>query len=213
MPSPIRILLAEDHQIVREGLRALLAGRADLEVVGEATDGREAVRAAVELTPDVVVMDLGLPRLHGTAAIAAILERLPDVRILVLSTHAGEEYVRSAIRTGAHGYLLKGSGLDDLVAAVKAVAAGEAFFSPAVARVLRDHARPSGTGSTLTEREREVLRQVANGRSSREIAAGLGLSVKTVEGHRSRIMSKLEIHDLAGLVRHAVRSGLVADDQ
>ena len=133
---PIRILLAEDHTIVREGLRALLGSRDDLEVVGEAADGRSAVDATLRLDPDVVVMDLGLPEMHGTEAIAEIRKQRPGARMLVLSMHSGEEFVRSAIRAGANGYLLKGSGLSDLVAAVKAVAAGEAFFSPAVAKVL-----------------------------------------------------------------------------
>lgn len=209
---PLRILLAEDHRIVRQGLRALLASREDLEVVGEAEDGAAAVESVLRLAPDVVVMDLGLPRLHGTKAIGEISSRAPQTRILVLSMHSGEDYVRSAIRAGAHGYLLKGEGLDDLIAAVKAVAAGEAFFSPAVARVLLDQARPSRAGDELSDREREVLRLVADGRSSRAIADELGLSAKTVEGHRSRIMSKLRIHDVAGLVRYALRSGLVSED-
>ncbi len=214
-PGPLRIVLAEDHRIVREGVRALLASREDLEVVGEAEDGPTAIEATLRLRPDVVLMDLGLPRLHGTAAIAEIRSRSPETRVLVLSMHSGEDYVRSAIRAGANGYLLKGSGLDDLVAAIKAVAAGEAFFSPAVARVLLDDARPRSGGpaaDALTEREREVLRLVAEGNSSREIAGRLGLSAKTVEGHRSRIMSKLGIRDLAGLVRYAVRTGLVSED-
>lgn len=218
-PGPIRVLLADDHTIVREGLRALLASQADIEVVAEAADGREAVRLAETLRPDVVVMDLTMPLLNGVDATEAIRRRLPDTRVLVLSMHSGEEHVRPAIRAGASGFLVKGSGLGDLLAATRAVAAGDAFFSPAAARIVLKDARGGGPGGdatgaddALTTREREILQLVAEGRTSREVAALLHISTKTVEGHRARIMDKLEIRDLAGLVRYAVRVGLVTLD-
>lgn len=215
----IRVLLAEDHTIVREGLRALLEDPEDIEVVGEACDGRRAVEMARALQPDVVLMDLGMPGLNGMDATRQIRAHAPAARVLVLSMHAGEEYVRPAIRAGAVGYLVKGAGLSDLVAAIRAVAGGEAFVSPAAAKVLlRDASAPEGTHASgpeaghLTGREREILQLVAEGKTSKEIGRLLHISVKTVEGHRGRIMDKLDIHDLAGLVRYAVRTGLISAD-
>ncbi len=216
MGAPIRVLLAEDHTIVREGLRALLGNRDDVELVGEAEDGQAAVEAASQLHPDVVVMDLNLPRLDGVEATRAIRAHQPSTQVLILSMYATEEHVRPAIRAGACGYLLKGSGLADLVAAIQAVAAGNAFFSPQVAKIVLEDSRRTASGNAgdraaeLTPREREVLKLVAEGRSSPEIARELNLSVKTVEGHRGRIMAKLDAKNVAGLVRHALRLGLVA---
>jgi DNA-binding NarL/FixJ family response regulator len=214
--AAIRVLLAEDHTIVRQGLRSLLSREPDLTVVGEATDGREAVRLAEQLGPDVVIMDLAMPGLNGVDASRQIRKRCPRTRILILSMHQGEEYVRPAIRAGISGYLLKGSGISDLVAATRAVAAGEAFFSPAVSKILLRDARLADGDHPgeeerprLSTREREILQLVAEGKSSPDIARLLHISVKTVEGHRGRIMQKLDIHDLAGLVRYAVRVGLV----
>ncbi|MCA9691052.1 MAG: response regulator transcription factor [Nannocystaceae bacterium] len=214
--APTRVLLAEDHTIVREGLVALLSGRDDIAVVGEVDNGREAVRRAIAVRPDVVVMDLNMPELNGIDATREIREALPRTRVLVLSMHSGEEYVRPVLRAGASGYLLKGSGLSDLVLAIQAIARDEAFFSPAIAKiVLHDSRQTSSTGKKaqrsdgLTRREREVLQLVGEGKSSPEIAEMLGLSVKTVEGHRSRIMSKLEVKNVAGLVKQAIRLGLV----
>jgi DNA-binding NarL/FixJ family response regulator len=218
MEPPIRVLLAEDHTIVREGLRALLDGRDDIEVVGEAEDGRAAVDSAKGLRPDVVVMDLHLPRIDGVEATRLIRKDSPSTHVLVLSMYGTEEHVRPAIRAGAEGYLLKGSGLADLVAAIRAVAAGNAFFSPEIAKILLEESRRGPNsggeriGADLTPREREILRMVAEGRSSPEIARELNLSVKTVEGHRGRIMAKLEAKNVAGLVRHAIRLGLVRPD-
>jgi two-component system, NarL family, response regulator NreC len=209
----IRVLLAEDHTIVRQGLRALLQDAPDLEVVGEAADGRAAVAEAVRLAPDLVIMDLSMPNLNGVEATRQICAQVPAARVLVLSMHAGEEYVRPAIRAGAHGYLVKGSGLADLLAAARAVARGQAFFSPAAAAVLLQEARAPTAGepgAELSGREREVLQLLAEGHSSREIGAILFISPKTVEGHRARIMAKLGIHDVPGLVRYAVRTGLVS---
>jgi len=216
----IRVVLAEDHTIVREGLRALLDAREDIEVVAEVADGRAAVEAVATHKPDVAILDLNMPELNGVDAIRLIRKDVPATQVLILSMHSGEEYVRPAIRAGASGYLLKGSGLSDLVAAIQAVSRGDAFFSPAIAKIVlhdsRRDARPGGRdpqpGDTLTNREREILQLVAEGRSSPEIARQLNLSVKTVEGHRGRIMAKLDVHHVAGLVRHAIKIGLVSPD-
>lgn len=219
MKDPVRVVLAEDHTIVREGLRALLDGRDDVVVVAEADNGKDAVAAAKEHRPNVIVMDLNMPGLNGVDATKAVREALPDTHVLILSMYSTEEHVRPAIRAGAEGYLLKGSGLSDLVAAIKAVASGNAFFSPQVAKIVLDDSRRAArtgvnerAGSELTPRERQVLKLVAEGRSSPEIARDLDLSVKTVEGHRSRIMAKLDSRNVAGLVRHAIRLGLVSTD-
>jgi DNA-binding NarL/FixJ family response regulator len=216
--KPIRVLLAEDHTIVREGVRALLSSQPDIQVVGEVGDGRAAVEEVEKLQPDVVVMDLGMPKLNGVDATREIRSRTNHTRIVVLSMYSGEEYVRPVIRAGASGYLLKGSGLSDLVSAIRAVAGGDAFFSPEVAKVLLEDSRtateqpPKKPSDGLTRREREVLQYVAEGNSSPQIAEMLSLSVKTIEGHRGRIMSKLGIHNVAGLVRHAIKIGLVSAD-
>lgn len=219
MSDPIRVVLAEDHTIVREGLRALLEGRDDVVVVAEADDGEAAVKAAAEHRPDVVVMDLNLPVLNGVDATKQIRKAQPDTHVLILSMYSTEEHVRPAIRAGAEGYLIKGSGLSDLVAAIKAVSTGNAFFSPQVAKIVLDDSRRAAqtggnerAGSELTPRERQILKLVAEGRSSPEIAKELDLSVKTVEGHRGRIMAKLDSRNVAGLVRHAIRLGLVSAD-
>ncbi|MBL4687399.1 MAG: response regulator transcription factor [Nannocystaceae bacterium] len=219
MTSPIRVLLAEDHTIVREGLKALLDGCEDVVVVAEARNGQEAVEAAKEHRPDVVCMDLNMPVLNGMDATKAIRDALPDTHVLILSMYSTEEHVRPAIRAGAEGYLLKGQGLSDLVAAIKAVASGNAFFSPQVAKIVLDDSRRAAktgvndrAGTELTPRERQILKLVAEGGSSPEIARDLDLSVKTIEGHRGRIMSKLDTRNVAGLVRHAIRLGLVSAD-
>ena len=216
--KPIRVLLAEDHTIVREGVKALLEGQPDIEVIAEVGDGRAAVETVERLAPDIVVMDLGMPKLNGVDATREIRSKGGPTRVVVLSMYSGEEYVRPVIRAGASGYLLKGSGLSDLVSAIRAVAGGDAFFSPEVARVLLEESRSPAAPAKkepsdgLTKREREVLTLVAEGKSSPEIAKMLSLSVKTVEGHRGRIMSKLGIRNVAGLVRHAIKIGLVSAD-
>ncbi|MEM6291111.1 MAG: response regulator transcription factor [Myxococcota bacterium] len=214
MPDPIRVVLVEDHQIVREGLKALLEGRDDVTVVAEADNGKQGVALVEEHRPDVAVMDLNMPELDGVEATKAIRQQVPETKVLILSMYSTGEHVRPAIRAGAGGYLLKGSGLSDLVAAIKAVAAGNAFFSPQVAKIVLDDSRNQGSGpragSDLTPRERQVLKLVAEGKSSPEIAKHLGLSVKTIEGHRGRLMSKLETKNVAGMVRHAIRLGLVS---
>ena len=219
MSEPIRVVLVEDHQIVREGLRALLEGTDAVEVVAEADNGNDAVEAVTKHRPNVVVMDLNLPGLNGVDATKAIRQAVPETHVLILSMYSTEEHVRPAIRAGAEGYLLKGSGLSDLVAAIKAVSSGNAFFSPQVAKIVLDDSRRAAkgggsdrAGGELTPRERQILKLVAEGRSSPEIAKDLNLSVKTVEGHRGRIMAKLDTKNVAGLVRHAIRLGLVSAD-
>lgn len=216
-PQPIRVLLAEDHAIVREGLLALLSDCGDIEVVDAVADGQSAVDAVDRLQPDVVVLDITMPRLSGMDATPLILQRRPGTRIIVLSMHAEAEYVRPVIRAGANGYITKGAGLSDLLTAIRAVHRGEAFFSPSIARiVLSDSRRESGAnareplpGDALTNREREILHLVASGKSTPEIARLLSLSAKTVEGHRCRIMSKLDVHNTAGMILMATKLGLL----
>lgn len=204
----MRVLLAEDHTIVRQGLRALLSSHDDLEVVGEAANGVEAVRLATELGPDVVVMDLGMPELNGVDATEQICAALPETRVIILSMHSSADYVRPAVRAGASGYLLKGAGLSDLVTAIRAVAQGGAFFSPAAAQVVVSD-KPAEARPQLTEREAQVLDLVASGCSSADIAEQIGVSVKTVERHRSRLMTKLDVSNVAALVRESIRLGLI----
>lgn len=206
--QPIRVLIAEDHTIVRQGLRALIDGHPQLCVVGETDNGRDAVRLTEELGPDVVIMDLSMPGLNGTDATRQIAQR-SSAKVVVLSMHGGEEYVRAAVRAGARAYLVKGTGLDDLVRAIEAVVRGQAFFSPDVAALLIPESGRSERTDELSGREREVLQLVAEGHSSTEVARALGLSVKTIEGHRGRLMIKLGARNVADLVRHAVRLGLV----
>jgi len=215
----IKVLLVDDHQIVREGLRALLTNAPDMEVVGEASDGRDAIDMAGKLHPDVVVMDLSLKGLHGEGAIRELRKRNTDARILVLSMYGSPDYVRPAVRAGAMGYLVKGSGISEFVDAIRAVSSGQPFYSPEVrqaAEQARTEPAPPGERSPLDEltaREREVLQLVALGQTNREIAETLGLSAKTVDGHRTRIMAKLDLHDAASLTRFAIRHGLVSPDQ
>jgi len=206
----IKVLLADDHTIVREGLRSLLAKADDVEIVGEADDGRKAVELAESLEPDVVVMDLAMPNLNGVDATERIRRALPKTKVVVLSMHATDAHVRPAIKAGAVGYLLKGSGLDDLLTAIRTVHGGKTFYAPVVEEMLKQEKPP---GERLTTREREVLQLVGEGRSSPEIAKLLHVSVKTVEGHRSRLMTKLQAKNVAGLVRNAVRMGLVSPEK
>jgi DNA-binding NarL/FixJ family response regulator len=210
MSIRVRVLLVEDHTIVREGLKAMLALESDLEVVGEASDGNAAVKLAKELTPDVVVMDLSLPGLNGVDATGTIVAACPATRVLVLSMYGGPEHVRPAVRAGASGYLVKGTGVSELVSGIRAVAKGEPWFSHGITAILLRDA--DGGAGSLTPREREVLLYVAEGLSSAEIARTLDLSGKTVESHRSRIMTKLDVTNAAGLVREAIRLGLVSAD-
>ncbi len=207
----ISIMLADDHSVVRQGFRRILESQADLEIVGEASNGREAVERASELTPDVVVMDVAMPELNGIEATRRLLEASPRTRVLALSMHKDAVYVREILRAGARGYLLKDAIDADLLAAVRAVARGEGYLSPAIADAVLTDYRQHVTDpiDLLTSREREVLQLIAEGKTNKEIAASLKLSVYTVDAHRGRIMEKLNLHSTGELVRFAVRKGLI----
>ena len=207
----IRILLADDHALVRQGFRMILAAQPDMEIVGEAGNGREAVELAEKLQPDVVVMDVAMPELNGIEATRRLAASAPRTRVLALSMHKDSVYVREILRAGARGYLLKDSVDADLVAAVRAVAKGEGYLSPAVSdAVLTDYRRHvTDPIDLLTSREREVLQMIAEGKTNKEIATTLNLSVYTVEAHRGRIMEKLNLHSTGELVRFALRNGLI----
>jgi two-component system response regulator NreC len=207
----IRILLADDHSLVRHGFRMILAAQSDMEIVGEAGNGREAVELGEKLKPDVVVMDVTMPELNGIEATRRLIELSPRTRVLALSMHKDAVYVREILRAGARGYLLKDSADADLLAAVRAVAKGEGYLSPGVSdAVLSDYRRHvTDPLDLLTTREREVLQLIAEGKTNKDIATSLTLSVYTVEAHRGRLMEKLNLHSTGELVRFAVRSGLI----
>jgi two-component system response regulator NreC len=213
----IRVLLADDHTLIRAGLRMVIEAQPDLKVAAEANDGREAVAMARNLKPDVVVMDIGMPSLNGIEAALQIHEALPDTQIVMLSMHSDEGYVLKALKAGAKAYLLKDSAEADLSRAIHAAAAGKSFFSPAVGKVLlEDYLRKlqrSGLDDSydlLSAREREILQLVAEGNSSKEIANLLNLSVYTVETHRARIMQKLNLRSIPELILYAVRKGIIS---
>lgn len=199
----VRVVLAEDHTIVREGIRALLARAPALEVVGEAADGRAAVDRCATLLPDVLVLDLSMPVLDGIAAIPEVRRVSPDTAVLVLSMHGGAEHVEPALRAGALGYIVKGAGLSELVRAIERVARGELYVDDNAARA------PRGAPAAVTPREREVLALVARGLSSHEVASALSLSVKTVETHRANLLQKLDVPNVAALVDKAHRMKLM----
>ena len=206
-----RILLADDHAVVRQGFKMILDAQADMEIVGEAANGREAVELAGQLHPDIVVMDVAMPELNGIEATRRLLAEHPHTRVIALSMHKDSVYVREILRAGARGYLLKDSGADDLVKAVRAVAGGESYLSPAVSNAVLDDYRKHVTNpiDLLTSREREVLQMLAEGKTNKEIAVVLNLSVYTVDAHRGRIMEKLNLHSINELVRFALRNGLI----
>jgi two-component system response regulator NreC len=207
----IRILLADDHAVVRQGFKMILSAEKDMEIVGEAGNGREAVEQAEQLRPDIVVMDVAMPELNGIEATRRLAASMPHTRVIALSMHKDSVYVREILRAGARGYLLKDSGAGDLVSAIRAVASGESYLSPAVSNAVLDDYRKHVTNpiDLLTSREREVLQMLAEGKTNKEIAVVLNLSVYTVDAHRGRIMEKLNVHSINELVRFAVRNGLI----
>ncbi len=219
--SVIRVLVVDDHSVVREGIRHVLDDPEAFEVVGEASSGVQAVTVAAALRPEVIVLDISMPGGSGLHAVADLLEKVPGVRILMLSVHDDVEYVLESVRAGAHGYLRKDSAPADLRNAIRAVHRGDAFFSPEVAGALaaavragtaggtQSPATPPKPASTLTGREREILVHVAQGKTNKETAAQLGISVRTVEAHRDSLMKKLGIRTVAGLTRYALEQGLL----
>lgn len=215
----VRIMLADDHKIIRDGLKSMLAKEAGMDVVAEADDGRTAVRLACELKPDVVVMDVGMPELNGIEACRQILDRLPHVKVIALSMHSDRRFVAEMLKAGASGYLLKDCAFDELAVAIRSVMSGRPYLCPSVASmVVDDYVRhlsaprvPKSSQAAvdvLTAREREVLQLLAEGKSTKQIASTLHVSVKTIETHRHQIMEKLDLHSLAELTKYAVREGL-----
>ena len=216
MTSKIRVVLADDHRMMREGIRALLEREDDIEVVGEAADGREAVRLATQLCPDVVVMDVSMPLLNGIEATRQIRRDCPGTRVLTLTVHESRDYVAQLLAAGASGYIIKRAGGDELVSAIRAVQRGEAFLHPSIAKlVIEDYVRRLKAGEglsaqeVLTDREREILQLIAEGYTNREIADSLHLSIKTVQNHRSNIMHKLDLHDRGELIKYAIQQGII----
>jgi two-component system, NarL family, response regulator NreC len=207
----IRILLADDHVLVRQGFKMILSAQPDMQIVGEAANGREAVEAAEKLQPDVILMDVTMPELNGIEATRRVATSSPRTRVLALSMHKDAVYVREILRAGARGYLLKDSADADLIAAVRSIAKGEGYLSPSVSdAVLTDYRRHvTDPLDLLTTREREVLQMIAEGKTNKEIATTLNLSVYTIEAHRGRVMEKLNLHSTGELVRFALRSGLI----
>ena len=213
----IRILIADDHDIVRAGLKSLLDRHDDIEIVGEAADGRQVVRMAEELDPSIVVTDIAMPQLNGIDAAGQILRHNPEIKIIVLSMYADEEFLVRALTAGVKGYLLKDAVQADLLRAVRAVATGRSFFSPAIAQTLAEdyvrqlqHKGLEDSYELLTEREREILQLLAEGKSNKEVASVLNVSPYTVETHRTHLMQKLNLHNTAEIVLYAVRKKIVA---
>ena len=213
----IKVLLADDHTIVRQGLRMLLEAESDIAVIGEAENGQQAVQLTKQLQPDVVVMDLAMPNLNGLEATRQIVKEMPSVKLLVLSSYNDDEYVHQVTEAGATGYLLKQTAATDLIKAVREARRGNAFFSPAISKRLADRYRQAfldgapvkKRNDLLTSREAEVLQQIAEGKPNKQIAAQLCISIKTVEKHRQQLMNKLNIHDIAGLTRYAISKGVI----
>lgn len=215
----ITVLVADDHTIVRRGLVSLLSLGEGIQVVGEAPDGRTALEMALQMEPDVVLMDISMPVLNGLEATARIKKQAPHIRVLVLSAYDNEEYITQVVRSGANGYLLKNSSADELYAAIRSVSTGHAFFSPSVSKVIADSYVRGSTGtpattsrqadSRLTAREREILQLVAEGHTHQDVADQLHISVRTVDTHCGNIMKKLDIHDSAGLVTYAIKNGIL----
>ena len=212
----ITVLLAEDHRIVREGFRSLLKHERDIEVVGEAADGRQAVQLTRKLRPEVVVMDIAMPRLNGVEAARQIRKAFPDTRVLFLSAHSDDAYVEQVAVLGATGFLLKQTSSENLAMAIREVQKGNSFYSDSISKRVEKRSRKSKergasakSGNRLSSREVEVLQLIAEGKPNKEVAAELGLTFKTVDKHRQHLMSKLDIHDVAGLTRYAIAEGII----
>jgi DNA-binding NarL/FixJ family response regulator len=223
----MRIFLADDHALVRAGIRSLLEGQPGVEVVGEAGDGQTALQELVAARPDVALIDIAMPGLNGLELVARLRREIPATRLVILSMHGSPAHVAHALRAGVHGYLLKDAAVDELPVLLRAMSRGETYLSPAISRTVvegfldRATGQPADDGAgagadkaapldVLTPRQREILQLVAEGRSTKEVARLLDLSIKTVESHRAQIMDRLDVHDLAGLVRYAVRTGLIS---
>lgn len=218
--NKIRIILAEDHTIVRKGIRVLLDEEADIEVVGEAENGQEAIDLVEEFLPDLILIDNTMPILNGLEATRQIKKRFPNVKILVLTMHTTTEYVSQFLQAGASGYLVKQTAPKELVRAIRAIYQGDSFLSPAISKVVIEgylqqeiKSTPSDMYETLTSRERQILQMITEGLSNREIAGKLYLSVKTVNNHRTNLMDKLNIHNTAKLVKYAIRKGVISLDE
>lgn len=216
--NPVRILLCDDHLLIRASLKSLIGEFPGIDVVGEAGDGREALEHVAKLSPNVVLMDIAMPGLNGLEATRRLVKDYPQVRVLMLSMHGDESHVLQALRAGASGYVLKGSAPRELEMAIEAVARGEIFLSPAISKHVIDVYlnRAEGQANSLdllTPRQREILQLIAEGKSSKQIAQMLDASVKTIESHRASLMERLDIHDVAGLVRYAIRHGLVSPEK
>jgi len=213
----IAVLLVEDHTIVRQGLRLLIEAEGDIQIVGEAKTGREAVQMARSIRPEVIVMDIAMPLLNGLQATRQILKDLPSTKVLILSAHSDPEYVDQVVKIGALGYLVKQSSGDVLAMAIRELQKGKTFFSPAIAKRLKEDYQRSSDGvglqrkstTALTSREAELLQMIAEGHVNKQIASELGISIKTVEKHRQHLMEKLNIHDIAGLTRFAIATGII----
>jgi DNA-binding NarL/FixJ family response regulator len=212
----VKLLVADDHKIFRQGIKKLLEEESDLQVVGEAADGREAIKKATELKPDVILMDIAMANLNGLQATRQIKKVLPDTKVIMVTMHKNEEYVLQSFQAGASGYILKEGAVEELVSAIRTIHQDKSFLSPTISKTLIDaYLRKMETGKTetpfdlLTDREREVLQLIAEGYTNREVAKALFISVKTVEAHRAHIMQKLNIHDIAKLVKYAIQKGLV----
>jgi DNA-binding NarL/FixJ family response regulator len=215
--NAIRVVLADDHALVRAGIRSLLEKLPAIEVVGEASNGRQALELIRTSAPNLILLDISMAELGGLEALPRIVKDFPAVKVLILSAHANEEYVLRALRRGAVGYMLKDAAAEELELAIKAVAQGKTYLSPSISRTVVESyiqraAGGKGPIEELTARQREILQMIAEGKNTKEIAATLEISVKTVEAHRLQLMARLNIHDVAGLVRYAIRSGLVSPD-
>lgn len=215
MNEQIRLLIVDDHPVVRRGIRMSLAQSANIQIVGEASDGREALTKAHELKPDVILMDIDMPQMNGLAVTDLLRREMPEVKVLILSTYSNSDYVMRIIQCGARGFVLKEAAAEEVVQAIEAVQGGATHFSPDVARVALNQVVRGGNDKShplgrLTNREREVLLYIAEGFSNKEIACQLNIGVRTVETHRERIMRKLDIHSIAGLTRFAIAQGLVS---